>query len=150
MTTATYSIQGDVLQVQASQCALTAWHIDRGSVGEVDVSGLNLVAVSHDDGDGVRRVFFLNEDAGPEQVQVVLDLLQARSGPAWGGMTETARDVAVYQLPVEFGQGVKVPGRLVLETAAEGAELWVEIPELDLAWRSSRCAAVRARFQVEG
>jgi uncharacterized protein DUF1326 len=150
MNAATYSIQGDILQVQEPGCALTAWHIDRGSVGDVDVSGLNLVAVSHDDGEGVRRVFFLNEDAGPEQVQVVLDLVQGRVGLSWGGVAETARDVGVYQVPVEIGPGVKVPGRLVLDAAAEEAELWVEIPELDLAWRSSRCAAARARFQVDG
>ncbi|HEV8626836.1 MAG TPA: DUF1326 domain-containing protein [Acidimicrobiia bacterium] len=150
MSTATYSINGDVLQVQESGCALTAWHIDSGSVGDVDVSGLSLVAVSHDDGEGVRRIFFLNEDAGPEQFQVVIDLLQGRVGLSWGGVAETARDVGVYQVPIEIGPAVKVPGRLMLDAAAEEAELWVEIPELDLAWRSSRCAAARARFQVEG
>jgi hypothetical protein len=149
MSTAAYSIEGNVLQVHEPGCALTACHIDRGAVGDVDVSGLNLVVVSHGDGEHARRVVFLNENAGPEQVQVVLDLLQGRVGLSWGGVGETARDVGVYQLPVEIGAGVKVPGRLVVDAAAEEAEVWVEIPELDLAWRSSRCAAARARFRVE-
>ena len=150
MSTAAYSIEGNILQVHEPGRALTAWHIDQGTVGDVDVSGLNLVAVSQGDGEHARRVFFLNESAGPEQVRVVLDLLQSRVGLSWGGVAEAARDVGVYQLPVEIGDGVKVPGRLVLDTAAEEAQLWVEIPELELAWRSSRCATARARFQVEG
>jgi hypothetical protein len=149
MSTAAYSIEGNILQVQEPGRALTACHIARGSVGDVDVSGLNLVAVSHDDGEHARRVFFLNESADPEQVQVVLDLLQGRVGLSWGGVAEAARDVGVYQVPVEFGPGVKVPGRLVLDATTEEAQLWVEIPELELTWRSSRCAAARARFQIE-
>lgn len=150
MSTAAYSIEGNVLQVQEPGCALTAWHIARGSVGDVDVSGLNLVAVSNGDGEQARRVFFLNETAGPEQVRAVVDLVQGRVGLSWGGVGEGAGDVGVYQVPVEIGAGVTVPGRLVLDAAADDAELWVEIPELDLAWRSSRCTAARARFRVEG
>jgi hypothetical protein len=95
-------------------------------------------------------VFFLNESADPEQVRVVLDMLQGRIGLSWGKVAEDTRDVGVYQVPVEIGAGVKIPGRLVLDTTTEEAQLWVEIPELELAWRSSRCAAARARFQVEG
>jgi hypothetical protein len=44
MNSAAYSIEVNVLQVQEPGCALTAWHIARGSIGDVDVSGLNLVA----------------------------------------------------------------------------------------------------------
>lgn len=150
MSTAAYSIEGNVLQVQEPGCALTAWHIARGSVGDVDVSGMNLVAVSHGDGEQARRVFFLNESAVPEQVRAVVDLLQGSVGLSWGGVGEAVQDVGVYQVPVEIGAGVKVPGRLMLDAAAEQAELWVDIPELELAWRSSCCAAARARFRVEG
>lgn len=150
MSDGAYSIEGNVLQVHEPGCALTAWHIARGSVGEVDVSGLNLVAVSHGHGEQARRVFFLNETAAPEQVRAVGDLVQGRVGLVCGGVGNTGRDVGLYQVPVEIGARVTVPGRLLLDAAAEEAELWVEIPELDLAWRSSRCTAARARFRVEG
>lgn len=150
MSTAAYCIEGNVLHVQEPGCALTAWHIARGSVGDVDVSGLNLVAVSHGDGEQARRVFFLNETAVPEQVRAVLDLLQGSVGLSWGGVRGAVQDVGVYQVPVEVGASVKVPGRLVLDAAAEQADLWADIPELELAWRSSRCTAARARFRVEG
>ena len=150
MNTAAYSIEGNIVQVQEPGCALTAWHIARGSGGEVDLSGLNLVAVAHGDAEHMRLVFFLNESAVPEQLRVVVDMLEGRIGLSWGGLGEVARDVDIYQVPVEIGSGVKVPGRLLLDAAAEEAELWVEIPELELAWRSSGCAATRARFRVEG
>lgn len=162
-TAVAYAVEGTVLQAgdlgpartpggaSPPGCMVTVWHVSRGSVSGVDVSGLTLVAVSHRDAGSDQRVFFLDERASLEQVRPLVDLLQGRLGVSWAGFGSTAdRDVGVYQVPVDLDSGVTVPGRLRLTVRSGTGDLWLEIPELDLVWRSARCPAARAGFRVEG
>lgn len=102
--------------------ALFAYHIDRGQVGEVDVSGLTWLGVTHIPGNilkgNIRAVFFTDEEATPEQLQALTDVFTGRLGGAPADLAQLFGEVVgVLQLPIEYaiehGEGVvRVGGRV--------------------------------------
>jgi hypothetical protein len=161
--TPTYVLEGTVAQAadgtgpvrrpdsERPACALTVWHCSTGQVAGVDISGLTIVAVGRRDPGAARRILFLDEDADPEQVGAILDLVWGRLGIAWAGLISVTDYVGAYQVPIQFDQAaVTLQDRLHLALAAETGEQWIEIPELELPWRSVEGRAATARFRVEG
>jgi hypothetical protein len=161
--TPTYVLEGTVAQAadgtgpvrrpdtERPACAVTVWHCSTGQVNGVDVSGLTIVAVGRRDPDVAQRILFLDEDADPEQVGAILDLGWGRLGIAWAGLISVTDFGGAYQVPIQFDEPVvSVHDRLYLSLAAEIGEQWIEIPELELPWRSVEGRAATARFRVEG
>ena len=65
--------------------AFNAYHVDRGSIRGVDVSGLSLVKVVHIPGNVLtpaswRQVLFVDDRASEEQQQALLDAFEGRLG----------------------------------------------------------------------
>lgn len=87
--------------------AILAYHIERGHIKGVDVSGLTWVAVAHIPGNilegNFREVNYVDEDATPEQLQALTDGFEGRLG---GPLEELAQLVGesagVFQVPIEY------------------------------------------------
>jgi hypothetical protein len=86
--------------------AVNTWHIDRGTIGGTDVSGLTLVALSRLHGHVLKDrpvVFYVDDKATPQQQRALLDVWTGRLG---GPVAELARligDVAgVERAPIAF------------------------------------------------
>lgn len=102
--------------------AVIAYHIERGEVEGVDVSGLTWMFVGHIPGNILagnhRAVFLCDERATPEQVRALSDAFRGRLG---GPLADTAQlvgtDLGVYQVPIVYelvaGEGtVRVNGKV--------------------------------------
>jgi hypothetical protein len=121
--TATYVLEGTT--VEACSCAgpcpcdvgedpdrghcesCTAYHIDRGRINNVDVSGLSLVAITQIPGNiqagNWRMVLYVDANATPEQRQALID---AWSGSLGGPLSDLAQlvgeRIAVHSAPIDY------------------------------------------------
>jgi hypothetical protein len=151
--TKTYSLDGSILEAcscagpcpcwvgddpDGGRCeAFVAYHIDRGQVKDVDVSGLSLVLVAQIPGNVLagnwRVVVYADDRATPEQGEA---LLNAFGGALGGPLADLAQlvgeRVAVHTAPiehrVEHGKGIIRVGTIL------DAEIK---PYLDAAGRST-------------
>ena len=86
--------------------AVNAWHIDKGTINETDVSGLTLVALSHVHGHVLedRPVVFYVDDAATDEQQEAL--LAVWSGHLGGPVADVAHlighVVGVERAPITF------------------------------------------------
>ena len=148
-----YSLGGFVLQAAdgATGCGITAWHFASGRVSDIDVAGTTLVAVGRRIPGSAQRVLFVSETAGPEQVCSLLDVFEGRLGFCWGGLVRRPdEELGSFRMPITFdGFTIDVHGRLRMVLNGPLAEIWADVPELDLSWRARQCQAARARFLVE-
>ena len=151
-------IEGSVIAFGAAG-EVTAWFIATGQVGGIALSGLTLISASAV-GDSRRRVLLVDEQATPEQLQILLDVF---------GACQTA---AYYQVPVSHTAGadvecVVIPHRVRLEARAApsgedgpGAPAWpgvrwspavgagwIRIVEHDLSWDADGRPASRGQFR---
>lgn len=102
--------------------AIIGYHIERGRVGDVDVSGLTWLGVAHIPGNilqgNIRALFFTDEEATPEQLQALSDVFTGRLGGAPAEIAQLFGEVlGVLQVPIDYaitqGQGtVRVGGRV--------------------------------------
>jgi hypothetical protein len=106
--------------------ALLAYHIERGEITGVDVSGLTVLSVARLPGNvfkgGMRRVIFLDESATPEQVRALTDCFQGRLGGPVADVVqiligEDGEELGVVQAPIRYaleeGDGtLEVGGRV--------------------------------------
>lgn len=122
-TRQTYALEGTILE--ACSCnilcpcwvgedpdngtcdAILAYHIDRGEIRGADVSGLTWALVGHIPGNilegNFTNVFFVNEEATPEQLQALTDAFRGRLGGALADLAAlTGTDLGVYQVPIDY------------------------------------------------
>jgi hypothetical protein len=100
---------------------IVAWHIDKGAIEGVDVSGRTLAAVSHLPGNILkgnwRVAFYVDEDASDVQMDA---LLSVYSGKAGGAVAELAKligeVVSIERAPIRF---TVVEGRGELEIGTD-------------------------------
>jgi hypothetical protein len=121
-TTKTYVLDGSLLEAcscagpcpcwvgddpDGGKCdAFNAFHIDRGQIKGVDVSGLTLVRIAQIPGNVLagnwREVIYVDDKANPEQRQAILD---AWIGKLGGPLADLAgligERVGVYSAPIE-------------------------------------------------
>jgi hypothetical protein len=102
--------------------SFNAYHIDRGQVGDVDVSNLSLVEVCQIPGNVLagnwRAVFYLDDRATPEQREAILNVFSGKLG---GPLADVAglisERVAVHLVPIEHrvegGKGTLRVGEVV-------------------------------------
>lgn len=86
--------------------AFNAYHIDRGQINGVDVSGLTFVQVVQIPGNVLkgnwRQVIYLDDNASPEQRQAVLDAWTGKLGGPLGDLAGLIGErVAVYYVPID-------------------------------------------------
>lgn len=100
--------------------AILAYHIDKGEINGVDVSGLSVMGITHIPGNVLipgswKVVRFIDERATPEQVQALGDAFRGRLG---GPLADLAglvgEELGVYLVPIDFalkdGQGTLSAG----------------------------------------
>jgi hypothetical protein len=100
---------------------IVAWHIDKGAIEGVEVSGRTLAAVSHLPGNILkgnwRVAFYVDEDASDAQMDALLNVY---SGKAGGAVAELAKligeVVSVERAPIRF---TVVEGRGELEIGTD-------------------------------
>lgn len=121
-TTTTYSMDGTLLEACscAAPCpcwigddpdggtcdAFIAYHVDRGQVRGLDVSGLSLVLVNQIPGNVMagnwRVVLYVDDRATPEQQDALLDAFGGKLGGAPADMAALLGEiVAVTRVPIE-------------------------------------------------
>jgi hypothetical protein len=121
-TTKTYEVDGTLLEACscAGPCpcwvgddpdggtcdAFIAYHIDRGQVRGIDVSGLSLVSVNQIPGNVLagnwRAVLYIDDRATPEQQQAMLDVFGGKLGGAPAELAKLFGEiVAVHSVPIE-------------------------------------------------
>ncbi len=139
--------------------SVAALLFESGRVAGVDVSGLGVLTAGERrlPGGPLRRLVLVDERATPEQVRVLLDLVEGRIG---GGLLATLagpadRDLGVYQVPTTWRlelerATVSVPGHLELSVTAGSADMVLAIPEHDLFWEVSGCDGLRGDIHVAG
>jgi hypothetical protein len=139
--------------------SVAALLLEAGRVAGIDVSGLAVLTAGERrvSGGPLRRLVLVDEQATPEQVRVLLDLVEGRLG---GGVLATLagpadRDLGVYQVPTAWTLEperaiVSVPGHLELSVTAGSADMTLDIPEHDLSWRVSGCDGLRGGIHVAG
>jgi hypothetical protein len=139
--------------------SVAALLFESGRVAGVDVSGLAVLTAGErrQPGGPLRRLVLVDERATPEQVRVLLDLVEGRLG---GGLLATLagpadRDLGVYQVPTTWTlelerASVSVPGHLELSVTAGSADMVLAIPEHDLFWEVSGCDGLRGGIHVAG
>ena len=84
-----------------------AWHIDKGTIGDIDVSGRTLATVAFIPGNilagNIRAAFFVDDGATQEQATALLDVWTGKLG---GPLTDLAgligEIVAFEQAPIVF------------------------------------------------
>jgi hypothetical protein len=87
--------------------AVIAYHIERGRIGDIDVSGLTLASAAHIPGNVLEGnwtlVHFVDERATPEQMQALLDAFDGRHGGPLADLAQLHGDVlGVYQVPIQY------------------------------------------------
>jgi hypothetical protein len=102
--------------------SVNAYHIDRGQVGEVDVSNLSFVQVNQIPGNVLsgnwRAVFYIDDKASPEQKEAILNVFSGKlGGPIADVASLVGERVAVHFVPIEHrvedGQGTLRVGEVV-------------------------------------
>ncbi len=105
---------------------VNAWHIDRGTIDGVDVSGRTVAALVHIPGNilkgGWRAILVVDDGATAEQQQALVDTWTGKRGGPLADLAQLIGElVAVEQLPVMFAVS-EGKGTLRIGTVAE-AEL---------------------------
>jgi hypothetical protein len=95
--------------------AIVAWHIDRGEIDGLDVSGLTLAAFAHIPDNVLvpeswRVALFVDDRASERQQQALLDVWSGKHGGPVGQLMQVVGEVAsVERAPIDFiveeGQG---------------------------------------------
>ena len=102
--------------------SVNAYHIDRGRVGEVDVSNLSFVQVNQIPGNVLsgnwRAVFYIDDKASPDQKEAILNVFSGKlGGPISDVASLVGERVAVHFVPIEHrvedGQGTLRVGEVV-------------------------------------
>ncbi len=139
--------------------SVAALLLGTGRVAGVDVSGLAVLTAGERrlSGGPLQRLVLVDERATPQQVRVLLDLVEGRYG---GGMLATLagpadRDLGVYQVPTVWmlepeRATVSVPGHLELSVTAGSADMALDVPEHDLCWQVLGCEGIRGGIHVAG
>ncbi len=137
-----YQLEGELLEVCTCQVlcpcwvgedpdggicqGLLAWHIVKGTVNAVDVSGRTIVALAHIPGNILkgnwRIVVYLDDKTTPQQQEAILNVWTGKLGGPCADLAQLVGQVAgVERVPIVFdSQGVK--GRLKVGDGIE-AEL---------------------------
>lgn len=84
-----------------------AYHMETGTIGGVDVSGLTWFGVAHIPGNilagNFRHVAYVDEDATPEQVQALSDAFLGRLGGPLADLAElVGEELGVFQVPISY------------------------------------------------
>ena len=91
-----------------------SWHVDRGTVNGLDVSGLTLTALVHIPGNILKgnwkAVVYVDDEATPEQHQALLDVWTGKLGGPVGDLTQLIGEVvgverAATSFNVQGGKG---------------------------------------------
>ncbi len=100
--------------------AFNAYHIDKGEINGIDVSGLTYVQVVKIPGNVLvpkswTRVTYMDSNATPEQKQAILDAWHGRLGGPLADLNGLIKeDLATYSVPIEHkltgGEGTIVVG----------------------------------------
>jgi hypothetical protein len=108
--------------------AFNAYHIDKGEINGIDVSGLTYVQVVKIPGNVLvpkswRRVTYLDTKANPAQRQAILDAWHGRLGGPLADLNGLIKeDLGVYDMPIEHklkgGEGTLVVGDKIRATMA--------------------------------
>ena len=103
--------------------SILAYHFERGTIGDVDVSGLTLVAAAHIPGNilngNFRTVHLVDDRASHEQLAALSDVFQGRLGGPVADLANLIGDyLGMLQAPIEFalheGQGsLRIGDRLL-------------------------------------
>ena len=103
----------------------TAYHVRTGTIGDVDVSGLNVVSLVHYPGNaldgGWRQVTFIDSKATEEQFEALRDAFQGQLGGPLADLASLVEDwVAVYTAPIEYTSSDDGHGAVRVGRSAEG------------------------------
>ncbi|MFQ5804005.1 MAG: DUF1326 domain-containing protein [Candidatus Methylomirabilales bacterium] len=84
-----------------------AWHIDKGAISNVDVSGLTLAAMAHIPGNVLkgnwRVVVYVDAKATPQQKEALLNVWTGKLGGPVADLVQLIGEVAgVEQVPITF------------------------------------------------
>lgn len=86
---------------------LIAWHIDRGSINGVDVSGLTVATLNHIPGNVLkgnwRTVVYLNDTATPQQQEALLNVWTGKLGGPVADLIQLVGEViGLERAPIDF------------------------------------------------
>jgi len=86
---------------------IVAWHIDKGAIDGIDVSGHTLAAVSHLPGNILqgnwRVAFFVDDGASDEQMDALLKVYSGKSGGAVAELSKLIGEVvSIERAPMTF------------------------------------------------
>lgn len=124
MTTATHTYNLDGTLLEACSCngpcpcwvgddpdggrcdAFVAYHVDRGRINSVDVSGLSLVQLNQIPGNVLagnwRQVVYINDTASPEQRQALVDAFTGKMGGPLADLAQLIGErIAIYAAPID-------------------------------------------------
>jgi hypothetical protein len=95
---------------------IIAWHVDKGTIDDIDVSNLTVVSVSHHEGHrhsgGQEVVLVIGQDASDEQAEALQNVfLGRRGGPLEELHQLTGPEPIIRRAPVQYthdGQTTKV------------------------------------------
>ena len=106
--------------------SMQAWHFDKGSIDDIDVSGRTIAAAFHIPGNvlkgGFRAAVYIDDGASDEQYQAILDVYSGKRGGPVGELAKLIGEVvSVERVPINFAVS---EGRGTLQIADAGfAEL---------------------------
>jgi hypothetical protein len=121
--TGTYAVEGQLLEVcscgtlcpcwvgedpDGGTCdTIVAWHVERGQIKGVDVSGLTLVTIAHIPGNILagnwRAVLYLDGNGTPPQREAMLELFTGKLGGAVADLAALIGEVLdVRVAPIEY------------------------------------------------
>ena len=128
-TTVRYELEGSLLEVctcntlcpcwvgedpDGGTCdGVLAWHVDNGTIGNVDVSGRTLVILTHIPGNILegnwKVVVYVDDEGSEEQQQALLDVWTGKLGGPVADLAQLVGEVlAVERVPINFGvEGVE-------------------------------------------
>ena len=86
---------------------IISWHIDKGAVNGVDVSGHTVAAVAHVPGNILkgnwRAAVYLDDKVSPEQEKALLDVYTGKEGGPVGDLVKLIGEVvSVEKVPIRF------------------------------------------------
>ena len=117
-----YQLEGSLLEVcscdvlcpcwigedpdQGTCDAVVAYHFDKGTINDVDVSGLSLVGVAHIPGNVLegnwRQVVYVDDQASDEQADALLDAFSGKLGGPLADLAELVGErVAIERAPIK-------------------------------------------------
>ena len=117
-----YQLEGSLLEVcscdvlcpcwigedpdQGTCDAVVAYHLDKGTINGVDVSGLSLVGVAHIPGNVLegnwRQVVYVDDRASDEQADALLDAFSGKLGGPLADLAELVGErVAIERAPIK-------------------------------------------------